>query len=41
MVNADFFDLRGGENENNQVIAGECWTELNVTDSPFDAYHAT
>ena len=37
-VNADFFDLRSGENENNQVIEGEWWKGLKVTDSPFDSY---
>ncbi|MEQ1689967.1 MAG: phosphodiester glycosidase family protein [Gemmatimonas sp.] len=37
-VNADFFDLRSGENENNQVVAGEWWKGLKLTDSPFDTY---
>lgn len=37
-VNADFFDLRSGENENNQVINGEWWKGLKVTESPFDTY---
>jgi hypothetical protein len=37
-VNADFFDLRSGENENNQVIDGEWWKGLKVTDSPYDTY---
>ena len=37
-LNADFFDLKSGENENNQVIAGEWWKGLKVTDSPFDTY---
>jgi hypothetical protein len=37
-VNADFFDLKSGENENNQVIAGEWWKGLKVTDSPYDTY---
>ena len=31
-VNADFFELRLGENENNQVIDGEWWKGLKVTD---------
>ena len=31
-VNADFFDLKSGENENNQVIAGEWWKGVKVTD---------
>ncbi len=37
-VNADFFDVRTGENENNQVIDGEWWKGLKVTDSPYDSY---
>jgi len=37
-VNADFFNLATGENENNQVIAGEWWKGLKVTDSPYDTY---
>jgi hypothetical protein len=37
-VNADFFNLESGENENNQVIAGEWWKALKVTDSPYDTY---
>jgi hypothetical protein len=37
-VNADFFTLATGENENNQVIAGEWWKGLKVTDSPFDTF---
>ena len=37
-VNADFFDLKTGENENNQVIGGEWWKGVKVTESPFDTY---
>jgi hypothetical protein len=37
-VNADFFDLKTGENENEQVIGGEWWKGLKVTDSPYDTY---
>ena len=37
-VNADFFDLKTGENENNQVVGGEWWKGLKVTESPFDTY---
>lgn len=37
-VNADFFELKLGENENNQVINGEWWKGLKVTDSPYDTY---
>jgi len=37
-INADFFNLATGENENNQVIAGEWWKGLKVTDSPYDTY---
>lgn len=37
-VNADFFNLQTGENENNQVIGGEWWKGLKVTESPYDTY---
>jgi hypothetical protein len=37
-VNADFFNLESGENENNQVMDGEWWKGLKVTDSPYDTY---
>ena len=37
-VNADFFNLETGENENNQVLDGEWWKGLKVTDSPYDTY---
>lgn len=37
-VNADFFNLQTGENENNQVINGEWWKGLKVTESPYDTY---
>jgi len=37
-LNADFFDLRTGANENNQVIDGEVWKAVPVTDSPFDTF---
>ena len=37
-VNADFFWLTTGENENNQVIGGEWWKGVRVTDSPYDTY---
>ena len=37
-VNADFFELKSGENENNQVVGGEWWKGLKVTDSPYDTY---
>jgi hypothetical protein len=37
-INADFFDLKSGENENNQVVRGEWWKGLKVTDSPFDTF---
>ena len=40
-INADFFNLVTGENENNQVIAGEWWKGLKVTDSPYDTYDNT
>jgi len=37
-INADFFDLTSGANENNQLIDGEWWRGLTVTDSPFDTF---
>ena len=40
-VNADFFSLTTGENENNQVIGGEWWKGLKVTDSPYDTFDNT
>ncbi len=40
-VNADFFELKSGENENNQVFGGEWWKGLKVTDSPYDTYDNT
>lgn len=41
VVNADFFDLATGENENNQVLAGEWWKGQPLTDSPYDTYDNT
>lgn len=38
-VNADFFSLATGENENNQVVNGEILKGVPVTDSPFDSLH--
>jgi hypothetical protein len=38
-VNADFFDLTTGENENNQVVDGEVMKAVPITDSPFDSLH--
>jgi hypothetical protein len=37
-LNADFFDLKTGANENNQVVAGEIWKANPVTDSPYDTF---
>ncbi len=37
-INADFFDLKTGGSENNQVTNGEWWVGRMVTDSPFDTY---
>jgi hypothetical protein len=37
-VNADFFWLTTGENENNQVIDGEWWKGVKTTDSPYDTW---
>lgn len=38
-INADFFDLKTGENENNQVVDGEVLKGVTITDSPFDSLH--
>ena len=40
-MNGDFFSLETGENENNQVLDGEWWKGLKVTDSPYDTWHNT
>ena len=37
-INADFFDLITGENENNQILGGEWWKGMKVTDSPYDTF---
>lgn len=37
-INADFFNLQTGENENNQVIGGEWWKGTRGSDSPYDAF---
>jgi hypothetical protein len=37
-INGDFFDLRTGENENNQIIDGKLWKGVPVSDSPFDTF---
>jgi hypothetical protein len=37
-VNADFFNVQTGENENNQILGGEWWKGLKNTDSPYDTY---
>jgi hypothetical protein len=37
-VNSDFFELKSGENENNQVIDGEWWKGVKLTDSPYDTF---
>jgi peptidase M28-like protein/phosphodiester glycosidase len=36
-LNADFFDLKTGENENNTVIDGEWWKGVALTDSRADS----
>jgi len=38
-VNADFFNLRTGENENDQVVDGVVLKGVSITDSPFDSLH--
>jgi hypothetical protein len=40
-INADFFELQSGENENNQVISGEWWKGVKNTDSPYDTWDNT
>jgi phosphodiester glycosidase len=40
-VNADFFDLKTGENENNQVLDSEWWKGVKVTESPYDTFDNT
>ena len=37
-LNADFFDLKTGANENNQVVDGAVWKANPVTDSPYDTF---
>lgn len=37
-INADFFNLQTGENENNQVLDGEWWKGVRNTDSPYDTF---
>lgn len=37
-INGDFFNVRTGENENNQVIAGEWWKGVRNSDSPYDSF---
>ena len=37
-LNADFFDLKSGENENNQIIDGEFVKGVSVTESPHDTF---
>jgi hypothetical protein len=38
-INADFFDLKTGEDENNQVVEGEIWKGLSVADARADSAH--
>jgi hypothetical protein len=38
-INADFFNLKTGENENNQIVDGEVLKAVPLTDSPFDSLH--
>lgn len=37
-INGDFFDMKNGENENNQVVDGLVLKALPVTDSPWDTF---
>jgi hypothetical protein len=38
-INGDFFNLRTGEDENNQVIDGEIWKGRRMTEGPLDNAH--
>jgi len=38
-INADFFNLRTGEAENNQIVDGEIWKAVQVNESPADSGH--
>ena len=38
-INADFFSLTTGEDQNNQVIEGEIFKGLQITDAPPDSAH--
>ena len=38
-INADFFNIRTGENENNLVIDGKIAKGVSITDSPYDTYN--
>jgi hypothetical protein len=38
-INADFFNLRTGEDESNQVIEGEIWKGVSVADTLADSHH--
>ncbi len=38
-INADFFNLATGENENNQLLGGEIWRALQRTAAPADSRH--
>jgi hypothetical protein len=40
-INADFFSLKTGESENNQVIGGEWWKGVKVADSPNHTFPVT
>lgn len=37
-INGDFFDMKNGENENNQVLDGRVLKALPITDSPWDTF---
>ncbi len=37
-INADFFELQSGENENNQVLGSEWMKGVRNTDSPYDTW---
>jgi hypothetical protein len=38
-INADFFNLKTGEAENNQIVDGEIWKAVQVNETPTDSGH--
>ncbi len=38
-INADFFNIKNGENENNMIIDGTVEKAVHITDSPYDTFN--